>query len=165
VGQASDGHPDGLEFGEIWTQAAGAGHAGEGRWRMGGLGFGLPLSRLYARYFGALPLSRLYARYFGALLSIIMADVIFTSGGCLCYSLRDARFQSSGFEAWFGMDVMSAPPPNPSFFSPPFLSLSFFPPPSGQADMPRFAQKCAQEGGEREGGGVRREGMRNDFER
>ena len=29
--------------------------AGSSRWRMGGLGFGLPLSRLYARYFGVLP--------------------------------------------------------------------------------------------------------------
>ena len=28
-----------------------------GPWRMGGLGFGLPLSRLYARYFGAAPYS------------------------------------------------------------------------------------------------------------
>jgi [3-methyl-2-oxobutanoate dehydrogenase (acetyl-transferring)] kinase len=37
--------------GAAWAAAEG-GAAGRGRWRMGGLGFGLPLSRLYARYFG-----------------------------------------------------------------------------------------------------------------
>lgn len=41
----------GNSFGTLWGQAAALGQGG-GVYRMGGLGFGLPLSRLYARYFG-----------------------------------------------------------------------------------------------------------------
>ena len=37
----------------MWAQMAERAALPGGPWRMGGLGFGLPLSRLYARYFGA----------------------------------------------------------------------------------------------------------------
>lgn len=39
--------------GGTWAQMAEQAALPGGPWRMGGLGFGLPLSRLYARYFGA----------------------------------------------------------------------------------------------------------------
>ena len=39
----------------MWVQMAERAASPGGPWRMGGLGFGLPLSRLYARYFGKLP--------------------------------------------------------------------------------------------------------------
>lgn len=39
----------------MWAQMAERAALPGGPWRMGGLGFGLPLSRLYARYFGAIP--------------------------------------------------------------------------------------------------------------
>ena len=38
----------------MWAQMAERAASPGGPWRMGGLGFGLPLSRLYARYFGKL---------------------------------------------------------------------------------------------------------------
>ena len=41
------------EDGAMWMQMAERSSTPGGPWRMGGLGFGLPLSRLYARYFGA----------------------------------------------------------------------------------------------------------------
>ena len=37
----------------MWAQMSERAALPGGPWRMGGLGFGLPLSRLYARYFGA----------------------------------------------------------------------------------------------------------------
>lgn len=43
---------EGLGFGHQLSNAA---DAGRRRYRMAGLGFGLPLSRVYARYFGATP--------------------------------------------------------------------------------------------------------------
>ncbi|KAK9845511.1 hypothetical protein WJX81_008336 [Elliptochloris bilobata] len=39
-------------FGSTMTQMVAPSAGASGPWRMGGLGFGLPLSRLYARYFG-----------------------------------------------------------------------------------------------------------------
>lgn len=45
----------GQDEGAVWAQMAERAASPGGPWRMGGLGFGLPLSRLYARYFGKLP--------------------------------------------------------------------------------------------------------------
>ena len=42
----------GQDEGAVWAQMAERAASPGGPWRMGGLGFGLPLSRLYARYFG-----------------------------------------------------------------------------------------------------------------
>ena len=44
----------GQDEGAVWAQMAERAASPGGPWRMGGLGFGLPLSRLYARYFGKL---------------------------------------------------------------------------------------------------------------
>jgi [3-methyl-2-oxobutanoate dehydrogenase (acetyl-transferring)] kinase len=49
-GLGLDTAPPGASFGAAW--AAMEQHTGMGRYRIAGLGFGLPLSRLYARYFG-----------------------------------------------------------------------------------------------------------------
>lgn len=44
----------GQDDGAMWAQMSERAASPGGPWRMGGLGFGLPLSRLYARYFGRL---------------------------------------------------------------------------------------------------------------
>ncbi|PSC73841.1 pyruvate dehydrogenase kinase [Micractinium conductrix] len=49
---ASPGASFGAGFGAAWAAMESAGGSGVGRFRIAGLGFGLPLSRLYARYFG-----------------------------------------------------------------------------------------------------------------
>ena len=41
------------QHGDLWSGMAQRQATPGGPWRMGGLGFGLPMSRLYARYFGA----------------------------------------------------------------------------------------------------------------
>ena len=41
------------QHGNLWSDMAQRQATPGGPWRMGGLGFGLPMSRLYARYFGA----------------------------------------------------------------------------------------------------------------
>ena len=99
----------------MWMQMAERSSTPGGPWRMGGLGFGLPLSRLYARYFGACPtsvLASLQAHDSRLQLWPLMLHKLspLRSGICVLAHTAQVVWQDGCLEACPGMQATMAGP-------------------------------------------------------